>query len=755
MKPLKTILEQAREELDSLNAFSNELPPILDLVVKAIPINNIPEEMKLIIAISEIVTFSSQFRRNIWHWDGFELPINSTSFVIAGSGAGKDAAVKAARRCFSVAAKMLDDKRLSAAKKLAISAASEAGETPPYEFENYKKFYSAPPPTLIAPTTPQGLIQHLNDIAVLPLGAGSIYAGELGDELATNANMLEIIKVISEVFDTGDKESVYTKGKEFRSKEISAMPLSALFVGSPKYILYDYAVKKKFLIAFESKLARRSFFWYAPKPMPKIENTPLLVLTKMERELSVTANKFKELVSAGAVQVAKYNIAKQNALIHIEDDVQDLFNVYKIYNDRFSDTISHKYPLSKLVRQHLQWKALKLAGAFAIMEECDSITTDHYLSAIRFCEKLDVAMMNFEKDLFKEQYEVFSDYMQNNCDDGKLFLSLHELRKSGYISTQGAHLSKMKELCHLASSYDPNGVYTYDDTGVTYEAIIKVNELSLSFKPVDNSRIEKAVVSKADHAIIAKEKQYVAASATTDFSTASAEFSDLADLLSDDNAYSPFIFRNNTRGADNIISGAKFLVLDIDKSNITFEEAHYILQDINHHIAQTSDVTNPFKFRILLELDSVVDVNSQVWKHFYLSIANALSLNVDVLPQSQIFFSYKGRTVLSVTDKSPIAIRDHLMLAHDRVNEKATTEKPLTSPQKQALLDDELTTFSYAFECVDNGSLNLIRAAKHARDLGMPKDDIIALMFRINDYWIYPLDTDRLNKTIISQIDRW
>ena len=701
------MLEQTKQTLHDLNAFSSELPPIVDLVVKSIPINNIPDKMKLIISVSEIVSFASQFRRNIWHWDGFELPVNATSFVVAGSGAGKDSAVKAARRCFALANGIITDARKELAKKEAISLASEAGETPPYEFEKYKKFYVTPPPALIAPTTPQGLIQHLNDIALLPLAAGTIYAGELGDELATNANMLEIIKIIAEVFDTGDKEVVYTKGKEFRSKEISAMPLNALLVGSPKYILFDYAVRKKFLIAFESKLARRSFFCYAPKPSPKLDN------------------------------------------------VQDLFNIYKLYNDRLSDTISHKYPLSKLVRQHLQWKALKLSGAFAILEESDVITQEHYLSAIRFCEALDSDMMLFEQDLVKEQYEVFSDYMQNNCENGELFLSLHELRKSGHIATQGSHLAKMKELTHLASSYDQNGIYTYNDSGITYKAVIKIDELSLSYKPVDNSRIEKAVLEDADPAIISKEKTFVAASATSGFSPVSVTFADLTNLLIDDNAYSPFLFEGNTRGADNIISGTKFVVLDIDKSDITFEEAHYILQDINHHIAQTSDVRNPFKFRILLELDSIVDVTSQVWKHFYLSIAKSLALNADPLPQSQVFFSYKNRPILSVIDKSPISVRDHLMLAYDKVNEKTVTERPLTSPQKKALLDDELTTFSYAFECVDNGSLNLIRAAKHARDLGMTNEDIIELIHRINEYWIYPLDATRLQNTIISQINRW
>ena len=89
----------------------------------------------------------------------------------------KDSAVKAVRRCFAVATANIAEERKTLAKKLAIAAASEAGETPPYEYENYKKFYTPPPPTLIAPTTPQGLIQHLNDIADLPLGAGAIYAG--------------------------------------------------------------------------------------------------------------------------------------------------------------------------------------------------------------------------------------------------------------------------------------------------------------------------------------------------------------------------------------------------------------------------------------------------------------------------------------------------------------------------------------------------------------------------------------------------
>lgn len=47
-----------------------------------------------------------------------------------------------------------------------------------------------------------------------------------------------------------------------------------------------------------------------------------------------------------------------------------------------------------------------------------------------------------------------------------------------------------------------------------------------------------------------------------------------------------------------------------------------------------------------------------------------------------------------------------------------------------------------------------MKTAYYARDLGMATNDIISLMYRISNYWHYPLSEDRLQKTIISQINR-
>ena len=750
------MLAQMKAELEQYGALKPGVPQIVQLVSDSMSSTTIPDRMKNIIAVSEVVTFASQFRRNIWHWEGFELPINATAFLVAGSGIGKDSGVSAARRCFAEGYAILDNKRKQLAKEQAIKSASDAGEDVPYEWENYKKYYSEPVPVFIAPNTVQGLIQHLNDMASINLGAGLLYAGELSDELATNVNILEVIKTIAETYDLGNKEVNFTKGKEHRSKAITAMALNSLFVGSQLGLLYDPQTRKKFLHAFGSKLARRSLFCYVPQPVPEkvYSNTKEMLADKKEnRDKCLT---IREKVSKGVTKLTEYQLSKNNELLQISEDVFELFEIYLRYNYEKAKHIHHKFPLSKLVREHLQWKSLKLAGAFAIFNLHDKVEASDYIDAINFCEMLDEDMTMFETELIKESYEQFSDYMHSIAAEGKASISVHDLKKLGYITGTGSPVAKMKELIFLASSYDKKAIYTYSDQEIKYEAIQPTNALTLSYLPIDNTPIFKAIES-GDAEAITRAKNLVASKANTSMEVAEVTFPDIAKMLTKDFAYSPFTYKDNKRTKDTIITGTKFVVFDVDHSKITASEAHYILQDINHHIALSSNKDNEFKFRLLIELDSVVDVNSQVWKHFFLSIANSLALTVDPLPQSQLFFSYSGREVLSLIDKSPLEVRDHLMLAHDKVNSKsAVAEKPLTTPQKQALLNDELTTFSFAFECVNNGSLNLVKAARYAKDLGMTNEEIVALMHRINNYWQYPITDEALFKrTITDPIMRW
>lgn len=729
------MLELLKKDLEENNVFSGELPPIVRKVVDSINAPQIPYRFKLTIAVSELILFVSHLRRNILHWNGSSIPINAISFVIAGSGSGKDSSVSAARRCFSEGYKIIDAKRKTIAIQNAIKDALLAGKSDPEDYNSYKEFYIAPNPLFVAPSTSEGFIQHLNDLDSAGIGAGYTQSGEFGAELVSGGLIIDNIKLLAEMYDEGIKEVKVLKARENQSKEIKGLPVSALYMGSQDNILYDESVKKIFKREFSTKLARRAFFTFTPKMEPPKEYKSVAEMIEAEERDEDRATKARLEVQSIIKNIATEAVKGAGQPLIVSEEVRSLFIKYKRYNEEFSNTMNPQYPISKIVRIHMQWKAFKVAGAFAILRGSNTIEINDYISAISYCESLSGDMETFEAELVKEPYEIFVDFIRSITIDGKACIGLHKLRKLGYIPTTGTPSTKMKELVHLASSYDKSGLYTMTEDSICYEAIIPTDIIGTSYKPVTGTK-EQRTLQCADG-----------------FEFYETKFDELALMLQEDLAYSPFRFKNGKRGKDNIIGGCKWICLDVDDSNITDEECHFILQDINHHIARTSDVDNPFKFRILLELDAIVDIPDIQWRQFIRSISESLSIKADLLPKSQIYFSYSGRKVLSVIDQHPIAVREHLMLA------TSTEDKPQTKPtpqQAKIMLDNPFSTFSYAFEAnKGEGSRSLIRAAYHARDLGMQIDDIIDLMYDISNYWDEPLDENRMEKTIISQIKRW
>ena len=743
-----------KDYLDGFDAFTPSINPHIAKVMSAIPFN-IPERMKALIAQSQTTSFVSQFRRNIILWDDTSVPINSISFSIANSGDGKDSSVKAARKCFASGYKMIEDAREAEAIKIAKNLAREAGETLYNEYDIYKNYIKPLPPVDIRTTTGPGFIQHINDLGEHRLGSGIAYSGEFSDELAYNQDMLENIKILSESFDTGELDIKYTKSIENRSKAIKGQPVSALYVTSPSHILYDEATKKKFQVAFMSKLARRSWFCYTPERIAKAEPKTVQEIIDYEYQIEAKAKAAREAMKADVNRIAEFGIKTAQEPIGVTEEVFNLYKIYQRYNSELADKLPNQHSTAVLVRRHLQWKAIKLAGALAICDLSNDIQAHHYIDAIRFCELLADDISIFEAELNKAEHERLADYLQTLTQaDGKAFISLHDIKKKGFSNSTTT--SKLKELATLANAYDKSGVYSAlpDGTGITYEAIIKTDVLSISFKPIDISRLEAATKAK-DPEAISKAKADIAATTAYGYEVAETSFPELYNLLLKSYAYSPFKFESGIRGKDHIVGGTKWIVIDVDNSQITAEEAHFMLQDVNHHIALTSDPNNPFKFRVLIELDSPVELNNIQWKHFFQSVTEDLALKADMLPQSQIYYSYPNRTIYSQLDASPLEVKPYLVLAAERTAAKPAPSS-LTAAARKDLIADPETTFSFAFHCPEgSGSRSLMRAAYYARDLGMPIEDIINLIHEINSFWSNPMDAERLELTVLSQIQRW
>ena len=729
------MLDMLEKEINSLNLFEGNMPEIVTAIADSIPSQTIPYRMKIALAISEIMLFISQFRINIEHWNGSIIPINSIMFCIAKSGASKDSSINAARKCFAGGYKHINDVRDEAAVDRAIELAREAGSDVPHLFSQYKDFYTAPNPLFVGISTTEGFIQHLNDLSNDTIGAGYIYSGEIGQELATNANSTENIKALAELYDEGSKEVKIIKARENQSKEVKNLPVSALFMGSQDNLLYDDAIKRKFKTEFTTKLARRSFFIFANE---NIFNTVFPSITEMykaEREIEDTAINSR-------IEVAEYIedltedtlLGLANSTIKISEEVRDLFALYKKYNEETSNTIDGQYPIAKLTRAHLQWKALKLSGALALIQESTSIELEHYKAAIEFVELINNDVFLFEKELVKEPYELLADYVRLYAVDRTYTISLHNLRKLGFIPMKGQSDTHMKELVKLANSYDEQGSYTLNKDTIVFKELEKTDSVILSFLPCTGT------------------KQQRACKCNEGFQYEELVFSDLQNMLEGDYAYSPFKFLNGVRGKDNIASGCKWIVLDIDTSEITDNEAHILLSDINHFIVRTSNKDNANKFRVLIELDVEVDIPDIQWKPFIFVITTDLGLIADGLPKSQIFFSYSDRDILSVTDGEPLATKQYLnaIASIDTTLPKLPNRKTCT-----AMLEDPLTTFERAFNAKDGeGRRKLIWAARYARELGCDKEYALNLIKQITSYWVGKFPDHDL-EVMLNQISRW
>jgi hypothetical protein len=731
--------------LKQKGALSDQLPEVIKQVGNSIHAGGLPARMKLTIAFAEIMLYTGHFRRHILHWNGSIIPINAITLLLAGSGKGKDRAIKEARRCFNSGYKLLEQKREELARQEAERLAAEAGEEDPATA--WKEYYKKPLDLFTAATNSAAFLDHLADLEKSSLGAGVILSSEFGTELQSNADILTTIKDISELYDMGDRETKPLKDRARQTAAIKCMPVNALLVSSADNILYDDSTKKKIKQEMSTKLGRRTNFAFitedkkldtdidssnmSPEQITQIVKQR--ALSKIQEENAVLATRHN--TDMATMAVTQYQLKNNNKPIAISEEARELFETYLDYNEILSEEISKLYPISKIVRAHMQWKALKLAGAIAFFANSEVITEQHYIEAINFTELLEEDMEAFETELVKEPYELFVKYMHSIEENGAAKIGLHKLRKMGYIPTTGKAQNHIKELIELASSYDKSGIHTATEDGIEYKKIVKTNASGVSYVAVSGSKEQRAKQCASGYQFI------------------ELEFQALAGMLKGDYAYSPFQFIDGKRGKEYITGGCKWVSLDIDKSILMDTEVHQLLQDYNHHIVRTSNADNAFKFRVLLELDSYVNESDKIWKHFIKSIAEHLSLQADLLPKSQIFFSYAGREVLSQTEAKPLDVKEHLLYAHSRDHE---VDKPqLTKGQKAAKLADPMDTFNFAYEAPDGeGSLRMWSAAKKAHEYGASKQECIDLIHDINNFWVCSMDATRLQNTILSQIER-
>ena len=330
-------------------------------------------------------------------------------------------------------------------------------------------------------------------------------------------DMIDNIKVLSELYDLGEKEVKHTKGKEFRTEQINGQPMNSLLVSSPQFILFEESVNKKFKLEFMTKLARRCNFCFVTEFLEEPTFETMEEYFEYKANIDTISSQLQSELSSEFTAITAYQLDRVGTPLTVSTDVKNLFEAYFKYNEQLALHTLSPSSISALVRSHLQWKALKLAGAMALICCSEEILPEHYIDAIKFCETLSQDMEAFEAELNKLPYERFADYMQTIVDPvtGKSAIDIHNLKKKNFIATTSNPKQKLKELITPASMYDKLGMYSVSDDGlyIHYERIQRTEAIGVSVKPIDNSKLFEAIRLCKPKEQISDIKQSIAASA--------------------------------------------------------------------------------------------------------------------------------------------------------------------------------------------------------------------------------------------------
>lgn len=712
-------------ELDNLNYFVQQLVNSTKNIQ-----NNIPLSMSTIFANYTLANFISQFQVRI-DLDGSLIPVNMVGFLLSGSGLGKDSTITGQERAVEKGYNVIQRYRENIYKERATKTAEEKEGDPGM----WRQFFKHPEPLQNSISTVEGLSKRLNNFKRDGIGMSSILVSELGSELQTNPDITGNLRLISELFDMGNKKSKAIKDDERQDQPISGMGICGLFVGSEDNIVMDKTISQKFKTEFVTKLARRTFFVYPSKQefdMAIVRYKDFQDMLERQHSDKIVADEARAAIGHQTEEVAEFLVDHESRRLEISPSARELYEAYKIYCNSLGNGLDYIHKSCMIEQIHRHWKVLKLAGAYACMRCSTTVERIDLEEAMYFAEKVGKYLEDYENYASKDSYELLFDYLENNHT---IKLTLHELKKRGFIIGTNNFDTKAKELAKMADSYaGPKGSVMFDGV-MQFKPFETVGSHIASYMQVTGSKQERAV--KCHSGYIAKE----------------TSFEKLSNLLVNDTAYTPFRFSDGKRSNSNIISGATWIALDIDKTMTSIYEMHDILGDYNHHLCTTSDKENIYKYRIILEFSQIVDIPPHEWKHFCIELCKELGISeVDEasFTKSQIMFGYKDSLVLSLVDTESYDVSECIKKAMN----KDITQKPLTLTQKKNALDSPLQTFAYAFDAKDGeGSLMLYRAFKHASDMGASKNEVIQLITDINGYWENPLEDERLEKTILNQVN--
>lgn len=666
---------------------------------------------------------ASSMRASIITKDRGEIPVNAYVLALATSGFGKGHSVNIMENDFLHGFKvrfMEDTFKVVAEQNLwniANARAARNGTDQQEEFEKVEREYKNAGHfvfTFDGGTTP-AVKQLRHKLLLSSIGSINLQVDEIGSNLL---NVSDVLTVYLELYDQGmvKQKLVKNTAENQRAEELDGKtPTNALLFGTPSKLLDGGTTEDQFYSFLEIGYARRCLFGYGQHRRAGKELSPEEVFRRLtEKSNTDIIQKWSEHFQNLA------DPAFYNWKMTMEDEVAIKLLSYKIDCEAIADSLAEHEDIKKAELSHRYFKALKLAGAYAFIDQSTEVEMDHLLQAIKLTEESGEA---FQLILNREKaYVKLAKYI---ADVGTevTHADLHEalpFYKSGNAARN--------ELMTLATAWGYKKHIIIRKTFVDGIEFFKGETL----KETDLNEI---IVSYSQHWAY-------------NYLPEKVPFDQLHQLVQAEGYHwANHHFRNQHRSEENVVPGFNCIVLDVDEG-ISLNLVHELMQDykfLTYTTKRHQKEGYGDRFRMILPINYTLELDNEDYKEFMQSIFAWLPFDTD---RSYDKREKKSESYLGGT----IHYNDgDIFDALNFIPKTSRNEQYKSQYQKLENLDNLERWFAQRI-AVGNRNNNMIKYALALVDNGWSLVDIHNQIHAFNKKLNNPLSDDEIDSTIMVTV---
>lgn len=333
---------------------------------------------------------ASMMRTTIVTHDRGDIPVNMYALNLSTSGSGKGFSTNIIENevINQFRARFLEETFPVLAEnnlpKLALKRANRKSTDPDEEMARVQKEFDSLGSLMFSfdSGTSPAVKQMRHKLLMADAGSMNLQIDEIGSNLVGN---VEILNTFLELYDVGlvKQKLIKNTADSVRNEEIvGRTPTNMMLFGTPAKLLNGSKTEEELYSMLETGYARRCFFGYSRASNKATEMTPEEVYTQLTNQDSNTY-----LAELSDKLEALADIINVNKRLVMSKETSLLLIKYRLKCEREAELYPEHEEIKKAEISHRYFKALKLAGAYAFVDDSPELTQEHLYQAIKLAEE--------------------------------------------------------------------------------------------------------------------------------------------------------------------------------------------------------------------------------------------------------------------------------------------------------------------------------------------------------------------------------